>query len=497
MAFPKVKEEPDSGPAPRSLSLPLRRAPTETRVGFSLPALKQRLHGRSLTRLFSFLVPFTNQLCAESSNSYRPPKLPFRPPSHADGTEFGQLRQLSESSGEILTNSSPGAPAETISWPEATPFPRALDRPDLADFAVREPTNSSGEQTSQQPKPDSAADRQTQKTNMPRNRRSGRNFTLQTAPWGIHTSDNSVAEPAMPSVNGNQAGAQPARNMPAVTSARPASQRTRNGGNSDNGGNAPRASQRLSVECQRRSFNPEWILVQRANGLFSCDVKLLRHIVKGGRLFRSPEAAKSAVASKALGIIRTWPTSAEVAGEDCRQHIAGVMANRHDGRRRGGINTDEQLMMASDPRMSNNMHPAPAGRESEIGRTDDIDEFARALRDGLTEQTLADPIATRAFVESLAVGLLSAQQRDRSRSPAPVPRVAGGYRERSPPGFARASPVQSTLHSPAASETAWAGNPENANCRASQPVWRRRRDDSYHPNYPRGLEEERRNQFGQ
>ncbi len=322
---------------------------------------------------------------------------------------------------------------------------------------------------------------------MPHGRRSGRNSTLPRAPRGIvPLNNNLIAEAA----NGNQAGAQRARNMPMAPSAGPATQRTRNSGNGGNGGNAPGATERLSIECQRRSFNPQWILVQGDNGMFSCDVMLLGHIVKGGRQFRFrfPEEAKSAVASKALDIIRTWPTTAEVAGEKCRNHIAGVMTNRDHGRGRRGVNTEgEQFARVA----------APSGpeREREIDRA--INDLIQILRDD-TEQTLTDPIATRVLVESLAAGMLSAQQqRDRSRSPRAMPRVAGQYRERFPPGLA--GPPQSTaLHSPAASETASAGYPQNANRGSSQPAWRRRRDDSYRPNYPEGpQEQQRRNQFGQ
>ena len=133
------------------------------------------------------------------------------------------------------------------------------------------------------------------------------------------------------------------------------------------------------------------------------------------------------------------------------------------------------MAAAATSRMRNNMPAAPASRDRKV-------------------DLIADPIATRVYVKGLAGDMLSQQQRGRSRSPAPVPRGAGDYRRRSPPGFVWASPAQTTVrHSPAASETPWAGVLDNR--RASQPAWRR--SDSYRPSYPHVPEEPLRDQFGQ
>lgn len=86
MAYPEVKEEP----------------PAEMRVRFSIPALKQRLQGWSLSNA-DVVVPFTD-LRAADSKSPRPPKQPFRPPNSVDGDDFGQFKRRQNHRQRHLTN---------------------------------------------------------------------------------------------------------------------------------------------------------------------------------------------------------------------------------------------------------------------------------------------------------------------------------------------------------------------------------------------------------
>lgn len=64
----------------------------------------------------------------------------------------------------------------------------------------------------------------------------------------------------------------------------------------------------LSMECQKRGFNPEWNGRRTANGMFYCSVNLNGVVIESGRtLFPTVQMAKEVVAYKALAYIRTCP----------------------------------------------------------------------------------------------------------------------------------------------------------------------------------------------
>jgi len=63
----------------------------------------------------------------------------------------------------------------------------------------------------------------------------------------------------------------------------------------------------LSVECQMRKFNPEWIEVYLGRNRHICSVQLQHLFVANNHIFPSREEAKTAIAVKALGIVLQWP----------------------------------------------------------------------------------------------------------------------------------------------------------------------------------------------
>ncbi len=69
----------------------------------------------------------------------------------------------------------------------------------------------------------------------------------------------------------------------------------------------PSFTQRLSLECQLRRFNPKWDEQEIGPGVFKCEVFCKEIRITNGRTFSTKEGAKQAIARTAYRMVRTWP----------------------------------------------------------------------------------------------------------------------------------------------------------------------------------------------
>ncbi|KAI1463152.1 uncharacterized protein F4812DRAFT_285942 [Daldinia caldariorum] len=243
----------------------------------------------------------------------------------------------------------------------------------------------------------------------------------------------------------------------------------------------------LSQECQKRRFNPKFTEWHDGNGHYKCAVNLNGKIVTDFGIYDTSLEAKAAVSTKALVEVRKLPCDdpackpAAILTEAVKQGIYGGVPksvgvgwapteNRtsSQGRRRNDHYTG-QSSISRENRVSH--HQPPSGLSNNyndnfslhsqqdflMGQVQHL--FGRV--NGPSNWIAQDPLASRAFLEGMALGArLSQPTADRSErntyAMPPVPWRSGArphgdanrHRERSPvtaPG-SRYARVRSPIH---------------------------------------------------
>ncbi|OTB05085.1 hypothetical protein M426DRAFT_10929 [Hypoxylon sp. CI-4A] len=245
----------------------------------------------------------------------------------------------------------------------------------------------------------------------------------------------------------------------------------------------PSVISQLSKECQKRHFNPVFIESRESLG-FRCDVDLRGKLIRGVGIFMNTQDAKVAVSEKALQEVRKLPKSFRpnkpaaasgiTAGRSTNQGVANGRADRgksphrsastrrlpfhnETGRRADpyhhyalerGTNSDLRRNPDRTSRR-NDQHHEPSYYDPGHGRADEQrDLLARIQRSygsgSVGPQVLEDPVASRAFLQGLALGArLDASARGRTDEYVDYPTSLGPpfsflardarRRERSPP----------------------------------------------------------------
>jgi len=179
----------------------------------------------------------------------------------------------------------------------------------------------------------------------------------------------------------------------------------------------PSNTQLLSLECQKRRFNPQWEETSLPNGEFQCAVHLKEHRVSSIRTFATASAAKQAIAYKAWNIVRRWPTPEAVPNA-----IQKVLSDMKVG------------------------GPPQKPTERDLARL--IIHMEAVVGESTPPEIKTNPAAAKAYMAGFAVGSRcagtaargssherTAKDRSRSRSPrrmhTDLPSLAARYRERS------------------------------------------------------------------
>ncbi|KAK8004631.1 hypothetical protein PG989_004350 [Apiospora arundinis] len=217
----------------------------------------------------------------------------------------------------------------------------------------------------------------------------------------------------------------------------------------------------LSSECQSRRFNPQFTEWVGNDGFYYASVKLQDHCIADGRRYTSTNDAKQSLAKQAVQWIRAnlpkdpIPTRAAAIAREKQAQLNRERADRdrHHGNGSGngsgnglanGYGSGKSAGYshyspgrARTPR--NNEAVADHKKKSEAQELfERIRAFCGSAR-GPSEEVLADPAASRAFLEGFALGEKlreSAVRAERRRSRSP--KTGGdrnwgsrGYRERS------------------------------------------------------------------
>ncbi|KAK4231690.1 hypothetical protein QBC38DRAFT_201672 [Podospora fimiseda] len=205
-------------------------------------------------------------------------------------------------------------------------------------------------------------------------------------------------------------------------------------------------TQLLSQECQRRRFNPEWQERVTQDGMYTCKVLLPNNIVVGdGKVYSDPLIAKQRAATKALPIVRSWPTG----------YVGGIRVPEGP---RLAFNIGRRPRAPEPPRPRPNSHvqqPKIEGARDAImtgtessheqqtnnfltkEQTELFEKMCQTLEIKLPDPTKDSEEVQRAFLEGLALGSRirrNRSSRSRSRSPRACRTSTGrGYdRDRSP-----------------------------------------------------------------
>lgn len=198
--------------------------------------------------------------------------------------------------------------------------------------------------------------------------------------------------------------------------------------------------ERLSRECQMRHFNLEWQFQTLPSGKLTCHVKLRDEVVRGDGEYECQQTAKVAVASKALAIVQGWPLggywSTPGAVPTRPQPYRGALRS---GRTVPAVKREGPFVMEA-PGHGALTVMAPRGPRRPGDQAALLGHMSRAMGISVPESSRANPEATRAFLEGVAIGTRLARagisgysMRDRSRSPVTSRAPSGpSYRARSP-----------------------------------------------------------------
>ncbi|KAK3335292.1 hypothetical protein B0T19DRAFT_452218 [Cercophora scortea] len=232
--------------------------------------------------------------------------------------------------------------------------------------------------------------------------------------------------------------------------------------------------QLLSLACQKRKFNPEWI--EKAVGdKFTCAVRLRDQLVNSTRAYATPYVAKLVAAQKALKIVSSWglPTGAEMDSTQSRatnnpKHGVTIKQEKGDSPRKvsaGGRSNGQASIkkergahgpnsQAGGTNGNNTAQSKPSGSEGNRDRrgtghsTADlrkqqvlIEDIQKIMGIEVPDRSKDDPEVAKAFLEGLALGSrlagsLSLQtsrgRSSRSRSPSLRNPDGNRFRTRSP-----------------------------------------------------------------
>ncbi|KAK4097953.1 hypothetical protein N658DRAFT_257012 [Parathielavia hyrcaniae] len=204
--------------------------------------------------------------------------------------------------------------------------------------------------------------------------------------------------------------------------------------------------QHLSQECQRRGFNPAWVIKEVRGNAITCAVKLRDMTIHGDETYRCSMTAKYAVAMKALPIVRNWPISSSEVGQQYRRYHAErtVVNEERRALARVAPKIEQGTVMADVPavdgrgaiatRIASRDHNLDSAAE----QAEVLDQVRRMARGALPGHALGNGESARIFLEGLVAGVRAARlfepgARARSRSPASGSRSSASYRERSTP----------------------------------------------------------------
>ncbi|KAI1473378.1 hypothetical protein F4774DRAFT_423318 [Daldinia eschscholtzii] len=239
----------------------------------------------------------------------------------------------------------------------------------------------------------------------------------------------------------------------------------------------------LSQECQKRRFNPQFKELHDGNGRFKCSVNLRGLVVADTSTYNNPFEAKSAISKKALLEVRKLPC------EDPAYKPAAILTKvvkqgmyaKSPGFRR--VRTEKKTSL-QQRRNDQRTGVTPLMQEHRVNRYQPPSDFSIDLYDsvgldsdqdfwisqvqqqfghanGPSNRIAQDPLAARAFLEGMALGVRLGQSSIRhpeayTNAPFPVPRRSitqsrsdsDRYRERSPATgrMSRYARVRSPIH---------------------------------------------------
>ncbi|KAL2173539.1 uncharacterized protein P884DRAFT_317963 [Thermothelomyces heterothallicus CBS 202.75] len=217
---------------------------------------------------------------------------------------------------------------------------------------------------------------------------------------------------------------------------------------------------------QMRRFNPVWLIRSSANGRVICDVKLHNHVIEADSDFDCTQAAKIAVAKKALSVVQSWPVGcfppppSQQISEPPRSANAPPPRTVDTGASRAAHGRGRSLLALNQEGGFQTMAPGlgrSAARATELdrGRRENtmtaargdrgreqvelLEHVRRVMGISMPDTTRDNPEAARAFLEGLAVGARLAGARVsgfslKSRSRSPLRSSPETYRARSPLG---------------------------------------------------------------
>lgn len=167
------------------------------------------------------------------------------------------------------------------------------------------------------------------------------------------------------------------------------------------------ATQWLSYECQRRHFNPDIHVVQKADGSYRCTIVIQNHVVQSNKSFPDAQAAKVHTASKAYGIVQKWPKSGYPPD------MYATSPEKAVGKKAVAMGTDRE---GHDPlrrqqELRAQLLKNKQGKDGEQ-RSQTKEVGSRPTSAGLpsSEVDMTNPIEARAFVEGFKMGQLAAMR---------------------------------------------------------------------------------------
>ncbi|KAK6949601.1 hypothetical protein Daesc_009684 [Daldinia eschscholtzii] len=242
----------------------------------------------------------------------------------------------------------------------------------------------------------------------------------------------------------------------------------------------------LSQECQKRRFNPQFKELHDGNGRFKCSVNLKGLVVADTSTYSNPFEAKSAISKKALLEVRKLPCEdpaykpAAILTKVVKQGMYGGVPKSPGFRR---VRTEKKTSLQQrrndqrtgvTPLMQEhrvNRYQPPGDfsndRYDSVGLDSDQDFWLSQVQqqfghaNGPSNRIAQDPLASRAFLEGMALGVRLGQSSIRhseayTDAPFPVPRRSitqsrsdsDRYRERSPATNRRSryARVRSPIH---------------------------------------------------
>ncbi|KAK3693470.1 hypothetical protein B0T22DRAFT_476317 [Podospora appendiculata] len=221
--------------------------------------------------------------------------------------------------------------------------------------------------------------------------------------------------------------------------------------------------QLLSLACQKRKFNPEWIERTVSENKFTCDVLLRGQLVSSTKSYATPYVAKLVAAQKALKVVRSWGAApnAEVdstrsraydhkhgvaikqeKGNSPRKVLAGGHATGPAIKKEPGRGANGNSTAQSKPSGSEGNASSGTGRSTTALKKQQmlIEEIQKTMGTAVPDRSKDDPEVAKAFLEGLALGSrlagslsqTSRSRSSRSRSPSLRNADSSRFRTRSP-----------------------------------------------------------------